>query len=131
MPEAWCSGLSQQDEERIKRAVECTCELCCEYKPVSLLTLHGITPGAREPDPNPKDRERNILVVCTDCHRHIHRLPVAKKKLKALIARRRFMKRKEILRALGYIPKPVSPPEDQDFARIYEDSFKSPSAHFR
>jgi hypothetical protein len=131
MPEPWCSGISPGQEERIRGAVECTCELCREYLPGSALTLHGILPGPEKPEPNPKEREQNILVVCHPCHRHIHELPVTKEKLRALIGRRPFATRKDILHALGYVPGPVSPPDDQDLAKVYDDSIKSSSGYHR
>jgi len=131
LPEPWCEGISQEGEERIKRAVESTCELCREYLPRAGLELHGIPPAIHERDAGPKDRERNILVVCDPCHRLIHAEPVPEEKLRARIAARTFSVRREILSALGYVPRSVTPPDDQDFAQIYDDTLKDFAGHYR
>ncbi len=131
MAEPWCDGISPGQEDRIKRAVESTCELCREYLPGHLLTLHGLLPGPQEADPNPKEREQNILVVCEPCHRLIHEETVPVQKLRALLKRRTFTVRREILAALGYVPKSIIPPEGQDFAQIYDDTIRDFSGHYR
>ncbi|OPY38278.1 MAG: hypothetical protein A4E35_00701 [Methanoregula sp. PtaU1.Bin051] len=82
-------------------------------------------------DPPPKERERNILIVCEPCHRLIHAEPVPVRKLRARIASRPFGIRREILSALGYVPKSITPPDDQDFARVYDDTLKDFSGHYR
>ncbi|MCX6687037.1 MAG: hypothetical protein NT112_01425 [Methanoregula sp.] len=130
MTEPWCRGISPLKVQQIKIAVEDTCELCREYTPVPLLELHGIPPGPKPEKPQPKERERNILVVCRPCHRHIHELPVPEKKLRALINKRPFVVRKEILCALGYVPKHYSPPDDVDIARVFEETTRSASSDF-
>jgi len=131
MNEPWCAGLSTHQEGLIKRAVESTCELCREYTPLSLLQLHSLPPKRKHSDPTPKERERHILVVCEPCHRLIHAEPVGVKKLRARIASRTFNTRREILYALGFIPKSIIPPEDQDFARVYDETLKDISGHYR
>jgi hypothetical protein len=127
MTEPWCKGISPQKEKKIKRALESTCELCREYTPLSLLELHGILPEPKVKNPHPKEREQNILVVCLPCHHLIHEEPVPVNKLKALITRRLFTVRQEILRALGYVPKPYSAPDDVDFSRLIDDNLRSSS----
>jgi len=131
MPEPWCDGITAAQEDRIKRAVESTCELCHEYTPPSRLSLHGISGPRKKRAPDPKGRECNILVVCEACHRLIHKEPVPVKKLRARISGRPFDVRRQILAALGYVPRPVTPPEDQDFARVYDDTLKDYSGHYR
>ena len=131
MPEPWCRGILPVQEDRIKRAVESTCELCREYTPVSLLEIHGIPPEKKRSFLHPKEREHNIVVVCGTCHSLIHREPVPVHKLRSRIGSRSFAVRKAILSALGYVPKPVTPPEDQDFAQVYDDTLKDFSGHYR
>ncbi len=131
MPEPWCRGITPGQEERIKRAVESTCELCREYTPMSLLGIHGIPPGKRNVAGNPKELERNIIVVCKPCHILIHTEPVPVKKIRARISSRPFGVRREILLALGYVPKSVTPPDDQDFSQVYSDTLKDFSGHYR
>jgi hypothetical protein len=128
MTEEWCKGISRLKARQVKIAVEGTCELCREYIPIPMLELHGIPSRTEPPRPRSKECERNILVVCPTCHRHIHELPVPEEKLRALIGRRPFAQRREILRALGYKPKKYSPPEDIDIARVFEETTRSPSA---
>jgi hypothetical protein len=130
MTEPWCRGISPRKVQQIKIAVEDTCELCREYTPVPSLELHGIPSGQEPKKPQPKERERNILVVCSPCHRHIHELPVPEKKLRGLIEKRPFWVRKEILCALGYVPKHYSPPDDVDIARVFEETTRSASSDF-
>jgi len=84
--------------------------------PRPALVIHGISPGPEQSDPHPKEREQNILVVCEPCHRLIHEEPVPVKKLRALVARRPFTVRREILKALGYTPKSIIPPDDPEYA---------------
>lgn len=131
MTEPWCRGISPVQEDRIKRAVEGTCELCREYTPCALLGLHGLAVPAGTRNPAPKECERHIVIVCESCHRLIHAEPVPVQKLLALIERRPFEIRRGILRALGYVPQPVTPPDDQDYARVYDETLKNPSGHSR
>jgi hypothetical protein len=130
MQEPWCSDISAGQERQIKRAVESTCELCREYIPLSLLELHGFQSGHKTKNMQPKEQERHILVVCSLCHQLIHEEPVPAEKLRVLINRRPFAVRKEILRALGYIPKPYSPPSDPDIPGIYDETVRNTSAGY-
>lgn len=130
MAEPRYGGLSPDQEDRIKRAVESTCELCREYMPLSLLMLHELP--SRISDRNPcKEREKNLLVVCGACNRLIREQPVPATKLRARIATRPFGVRREILLALGYVSKAITPPEDPDYPRIYDDTLKEFAGHYR
>jgi len=131
MPEPWCDGLTRDQEVRIRKAVESTCELCREYLPYHNLTFHGIPAKKGRMLPDPRKREQNILVVCEPCHRLIHAEPLPVKKLRARIAARAFHIRQEIRSALGYIPKPIVPPDNQDFARVYDDTIREFAGHYR
>jgi hypothetical protein len=131
VPDPWCDGILPDQEARIKRAVENTCELCHEYIPSPLLQLHGLHKPKKEHPPTPKEREKNILVVCEPCHALIHAEPVPEKKIRARIAARPFIVRKEILQALGYSGKPIIPPDDQDYARVYDDTINEFAGHYR
>lgn len=121
MPEPWCAGISCSQEERIKRAVENTCELCHEYMASPLLCLHGLSGEKEQKGPSPKERERNVIVVCEPCHRLIHGQPVPQEKLRERISARPFRVRREILLALGYLPKPLAPPDHRDYTRMCAD----------
>jgi len=130
MTEPWCRGISPEQELQVKRAVESTCELCREYIPLSLLELHGFPPTRRKKNPSQKEREQHILVVCCTCHRHIHELPVLEERLQTLIGRRPFAQRKEILQALGYVPKHYVPPENIDLSKVFDETVRNTSSRY-
>jgi hypothetical protein len=69
-------------------------------------------------------------VVCSTCHRHIHTLPVPEEKLLSLIEKRPFAIRREFLRALGYVQKHISPPEDIDIPSVFDETVRDLSARF-
>ena len=112
-------GLTRVQERAIKIAVEGTCELCSEYFALPLLEIHRISRRLyREMVRDPSAR---ILVVCGPCHQHIHRLPVRVKDQRAIVSRRPYFVRQELRKALGYTPKPYSPPETSALSEMYEE----------
>ncbi|MFZ1897285.1 hypothetical protein [Methanoregula sp.] len=114
-------GLTRVQERAIKIAVEGTCELCSEYFALPLLEIHRISRRLyREMVRDPSAR---ILVVCGPCHQHIHRLPVRVKDQRAIVSRRPYFVRQELRKALGYTPKPYSPPETSALSEMYEEYF--------
>jgi hypothetical protein len=114
-------GLTRAQESAIKRAVEGTCELCRDYFALPLLGIHRISRRLyREMVRDPSAR---ILVVCGPCHEHIHRLPVLVKDQRAIVARRPYLIRQDIRKALGYTPKPYSPPKSAALSEMYEEYF--------
>lgn len=125
-----CPGLTRVQERRVKLAVEQRCEFCSEYFDIASLEIHRISRRLyREMARDPSAR---ILVVCRLCHDHIHRLPARVKDQRAIVSRRSFFIRRDIRRALGYKPKPYSPPDDADAAQMYEEYFYHfPSGSFR
>jgi hypothetical protein len=119
-----CGGFSPIQAKKIKLAVESSCEMCREYVPLSLLEIHRIgssSPGKAAQGRGPEER---VLVVCPLCHQHIHCLPVPVRRLRALARKRPFHMRRDIRLALGYVPKPYTPPDDQDLAKIYDEALK-------
>jgi REP element-mobilizing transposase RayT len=121
MKEPEYPGLTREQERKVKIAVEGICELCSEYFAFPFLEVHRISRRLyREMQRDPSAR---ILVVCRLCHDHIHRLPVRVKDQRDIVSRRRFFVRRDIRRALGYKPKPYSPPDKADEAVMYEDYF--------
>ena len=114
-------GLTRAQERKVKLAVEGTCELCREYFALPLLEIHRISRRVyREMGRDPSER---ILVVCGPCHEHIHRLPVRVKDQRAMVAHRRYFVRQDIRKALGYMPKPYSPPKTTALSEMYEEYF--------
>ncbi|HVP97606.1 hypothetical protein [Methanoregula sp.] len=114
-------GLTAAQEKNAKRAVEGTCELCSEYFALPLLLIHRISRRLyREMVRDPSTR---ILVVCGPCHEHIHRLPMRVKDQREIVRRRPYVVRQDLRRALGYIPRPYSPPKTASTSEMYEEYF--------
>jgi hypothetical protein len=121
MPETCCIGINSVQEEKLKIAVENTCELCHDYYPSLFLEIHIIS---RHPTKEMKhDPSTRVLIVCQSCHSHVHRLPVSIGKQRALVKNRSFYIRRDIRRILGYVPKPYRAPDDINFYLIYEEYF--------
>jgi hypothetical protein len=121
MPETCCIRINSVQEEKLKIAVENTCELCNEYYPSLFLEIHIIS---RHPTKEMKhDPSTRVLIVCQSCHSHVHRLPVSIGKQRALVKNRSFYIRRDIRRILGYVPKPYRAPDDINFYVIYEEYF--------
>lgn len=119
MTETGSLRIGPGEERQLKAAVESTCEVCGTYTPISFLEVHLISRrriGAEKRDPSLR-----LLIVCPDCHRKLHTLPVPKKIQRAVAAGRNFYIRRDLRKVLGYQPAPYRPPEDQDLGEIYED----------
>ena len=121
MLECTSMSITSVQEEKLKIAVENTCELCHDYYPSAFLEIHVIsryTTKAMKHDPSTR-----ILIVCQSCHAHIHRLPVSIGKQRALVKNRSFYIRRDVRRILGYVPKPYHAPNDINLYVIYEEYF--------
>jgi len=131
MTEASGIGIGPDEEKRIKVAVESTCELCGTYMPLSLLGVHRIS--CRQSRSEKEDRSLCILVVCPDCHRQIHTIPVPVKVQRFISGSRNFFVRRDMRKIFGYRSKPYAPPGDIDLSEIYENEFKAfpPTGSFR
>jgi hypothetical protein len=105
----------------IKSAVDGCCELCSEYTAFAFLEIHRIS--RRRYREMARDPSTCILVVCNACHRHIHRLPLRVREQRAIVAQRSFYVRRDLRRALGYVPKPYRPPDEPGLSAMYEDYF--------
>ena len=119
MRESDCRGMSPVKEEKLKIAVEQTCELCHDYHPLSSLEIHLIS--RRLSKEMARDPSARILVVCPSCHKHIHRCPVPVGKQRAIVKARLFFIRRDLRRILGYVPKPYQAPDDINIALIYDE----------
>jgi hypothetical protein len=119
MRETDCRGISSVQEERLKIAVEQTCELCHDYHPLSCLEIHHIS--RRILKEMVRDQSARILIVFPACHNPIHRLLVPVGKQRALVKARSFFIRRDLRRILGYVPKPYQAPDDINLALIYEE----------
>jgi hypothetical protein len=127
MPGIRVSALTAEQEERIKLAAENTCELCREYFPSGELAIHGI--GKKKAAGKARDPSVQILVLCRECHRHVHALPVPVARQREIVRRRSFYVRRDIRAVLGYRPEPYEAPESVDIATVYEEHFdRGPAA---
>jgi len=121
-------SINLVEEEKLKTAVENTCELCHEYYPSLFLEIHLIS---RHPSKEMKhDPSTRILIVCQPCHAHIHQLPVSIGKQRGLVKHRSFYVRRDIRRILGYVPKPYFAPDDINLYVVYEEYFGRGSPGF-
>ena len=117
-----CSFLiNPLQEEKLKIAVENTCELCHEYHPSSSLEVHLISRRCyKEMKRDPSTR---ILIVCHPCHIHIHELPLPVGRQRIIVKGRSFFIRRDLRQVLGCKPKPYQAPDDINLYVIYEEYF--------
>jgi len=130
MPETDSMKITPLQEEKLKIAVEYTCELCREYHPGHFLEIHRISRSLyKEMKRDPSTR---ILILCRVCHDHIHNLPVPTGKQRALVKKRSFFIRRDMRRILGYQPRPYQAPDDINIPLIYEEYFgRCPPGSYR
>jgi hypothetical protein len=122
MPGTECRWITPEQEQKLRIAVEYTCELCHEYRPASFLEIHCIS--RRLYKEMKQDPSARFLIVCPICHNHIHSLPVPIRKQRALVKGRSFFIRRDLRGIVGYRPKPYEAPEDIDLYVIYEEYFR-------
>ncbi len=121
MQETSTLGLTPLQEDGLKTALENTCELCHGYFPSSSLELHRISRrNYREMN---RDASTRFLVVCTDCHAHIHALPVPVARQRKIVRNRSFFSQRDLRKILGYVPKRYEPPQSVDPSQAYEEYF--------
>jgi hypothetical protein len=119
MPETCYLGINSVQEQKLKLAVENTCELCHEYHPSAFLEIHLLS--RRNYKEMKLDPSTRVLIVCQPCHTHIHSLPVSISRQRAIVNERSFFIRRDLRRVLGYIPKPYHAPDDINLYVIYEE----------
>jgi hypothetical protein len=114
-------SITPVQEEKLKIAVENTCELCHDYYPSLFLEIYRISGHpTKEMKYDPSTR---ILIVCRTCHAHIRQLPVSIQKQRALVKHRSFYIRRDMRRILGYVPKIYRAPDDISLYVVYEEYF--------
>jgi len=119
MPETDSMKITPAQEQKLKIAVEYTCELCHEYFSPEFLEVHRIS--RRLYKEMSRDQSTRVLIVCQSCHTHIHTLPLPVGKQREIVKRRSFFIRSDMRRFLGYIPKPYRAPDDINLYVIYEE----------
>jgi hypothetical protein len=112
-------GINGVKRKQVALALEFTCELCREYRSLAFLELHAVEwryGTAHDP-------QRGLLLVCNLCHCHIHELPVSLERQHRRIWKRSPLVRQELRRILGHSPRKYSPPDDFDYAALYQSLF--------
>lgn len=84
------------------------------------LEVHAIS-GSRPKSRGRADLEREILVLCSLCHRDVHEACLTVAEQKEILRYRPGDRRREIRQILNYTPKPYVPPEP-DISEIYEEA---------
>jgi hypothetical protein len=113
-------ALPPVKEKRIKLAAACRCELCNGDFSLAELEIHLIR-GEEGPAPEPSnDLQRHILVLCTICHREIHRHAVTVPEQREILRSRAGRIRRAIRDILLYRPAPYVSPEDEDLPEEFE-----------
>lgn len=108
--------------KKIKLAVDCRCEWCSNQYALPNLEIHHIPTGADGKEPAHGDLQKQILIVCSTCHRNIHLKGYLKELQVDVIRYRSRAVKKAIREILGYRPRPYIPPEIDDPAKIYEET---------
>jgi|MTBAKMStandDraft_1061839.scaffolds.fasta_scaffold38215_3 hypothetical protein len=107
----------------VKKLLEGTCEWCDRQYAASCLELHRILPEPGRRPPESPDPQKRFLLLCHQCHRDVHHIPLPRHLQKDLV-RKRPPEIKKALRILfDYTPKPYEPPDTADPAEIYEECF--------
>lgn len=110
-------------ERAVKTLLEGTCEWCDEQVAFSLLELHRILPDPGDRTPESPDPQKKFLLLCHQCHRDLHDIPLSRNLQKDLVKKRPAEIRKALRILFDYTPKPYEPPDTADFAEIYEECF--------
>jgi len=105
---------------KIKLVLGSQCELCNRECPVESLEIHAISVDQLRVQETP-NLEREILVLCSSCHRDVHEACLTVAEQKELLRYRPASMRREIRRILNYTPKPYVPP-DSNIPEIYEEA---------
>ena len=113
-------ALAPVKEKRIKLAAGSRCELCHGEYPLAGLEIHFIR-GEGEPGPDSRsDLQRHILVLCTPCHRDVHRHGVSAPEQREILRCRVPAVRRALRAILRYRPVPYAPPAEEDLAGKFE-----------
>ncbi len=112
-----CS-LDETTAAKLKRAVGCRCELCREYVPLNMLSIH-VVPQIFSGESS--DPQKRLLILCLECHQHVRELPVTPERQKEWVEMRPFHTKMMLRKILGYSPSPYIPPDDTDLAALYQE----------
>lgn len=114
---------SGKRERAVKTLLERRCEWCDEQFAASRLELHRILPEPGHRIPESPDPQKRFLLLCQECHRDVHNIPLPRHLQKDLVRKRPQEIRKALRILFEYTPKPYEPPDTADFAEIYEECF--------
>jgi len=110
-------------ERAVKKLLEGRCEWCDEKFAAPRLELHRILPEPGQRTPESPDPQKRFLLLCRQCHRDVHQIPLPRHLQKDLVRNRPPEIKKALRIVFDYTPKPYEPPDNADFAEIYEECF--------
>ncbi len=108
----------------LKLAAGGRCEHCGEAYPLVLLEIHTLDPRSRAETACP-DLQKEVLILCPDCHFFFHARPVEESIQRELVRYRPKEVKAAMRRILGSRPRPYVPPETGDPAAIFAEMFGS------
>lgn len=108
----------------LKLAAGGACEHCGEMYPVALLEIHVIYPRTMT-DTGRTDLQKEVLVLCPECHRFFHRRPVQESMQRELIRYRPRQVKAAMRQVLGTRPRTYIPPLTDDPETIFAEMFES------
>ena len=108
----------------LKLAAGGACEHCGETYPLSLLEMHVIDPRTGAEGDRP-DMQKELLILCPECHRFFHARPVQESVQRELVRYRPQKVKSAMRRILGTRPRTYVPPETDDPEAIFAEMFES------
>lgn len=116
---------TRAQEEAVKILFSGRCEWCDRRHPFPDLVLHRLlpNPGEKELYAESRDPQKQFLLLCTECHADLHRIPLPLTLQKDFRRLRPVTLQKAIREVFAYVPPPYQPPGEFDLAEIYEECF--------
>jgi len=108
----------------LKLAAGGRCEHCGEAYPLVLLEIHVIDRNT-DAGTDHIDLQKEVIILCPDCHRFFHARPVEESIQRELVRYRPKEVKAAMRRILGSRPRPYVPPETGDPAAIFAEMFAS------
>lgn len=121
MPASW---IDEKTVEKLKHIVGSRCELCREIIPLQNLVVHAVPAPSAGEAPDPRKR---FLILCHDCHCHVHDLPVTPERQMEWVKRRSFPTKRMLRKILGYSPEVYLGTDITDLAALYQEMNSSGS----
>ncbi|HOT04144.1 MAG TPA: hypothetical protein PK069_08195 [Methanolinea sp.] len=117
-------NLNAVKSRLLKIAAGGVCEHCGEAYPFALLEIHAIYPRSRADTACP-DLQKEVLILCPECHRFFHARPVQVSIQRQLVRYRPKKVKTAMRQVLGYQPRSYVPPETNPPDAIFREMFES------